>query len=218
MEISHFVAYFHIFIYFPQQKSEFSSKIQAMLRSQRSLRLGIRWLVVSGLGLHTLYPIPCTIIIHNLYISNCYQHGQKCGPGVRLVPSNETQFFAIKLTDLLGKPNGQPPLSPVSNVLTRPHVLHWNLLAVWGLSASLEFYQIYHIHQDLSHYLSCVYFTVFHLAPANMLLWANGSNICFGLVGIGHHLELRVILILHPKKTCLADETVHSTEKDVGKP
>ena len=161
MEISHFVAYFHIFIYFPQQKSEFSSKIQAMLRSQRSLRLGIRWLVVSGLGLHTLYPIPCTIIIHNLYISNCYQHGQKCGPGVRLVPSNETQFFAIKLTDLLGKPNGQPPLSPVSNVLTRPHVLHWNLLAVWGLSAALEFYQIYHIHQDfISLFIMCLFHRV----------------------------------------------------------
>jgi hypothetical protein len=36
--------------------------------------------------------------------------------------------------------------------------------------------------------------------PCKRVALSHGSNICFGLVGIGHHLELRVILILHPKK------------------
>ena len=217
MEISNFVAYFHIFIYFPQQKSEFSSKIQAMLRSQRSLRLGIRWLVVSGLGLHTLYPIPCTIIIHNLYISNCYQHGQKCGPGVRLVPSNKTQFFAIKLT-YWASPMGLP-LSPVSNVLTRPHVLHWNLFtgSLGTLCCPLVLSNLSYSSKFISLFIMCLFHRV-SPCPCKHVALSHGSNICFGLVGIGHHLELRVILILHPKKTCIADETVHSTEKDVGKP
>ena len=189
-----------------------------MLRSQRSLRLGIRWLVVSGLGLHTLYPIPCTIIIHNLYISNCYQHGQKCGPGVRLVPSNKTQFFAIKLTDLLGKPNGPTPLSSQQRAHSSSRItlksIHWQFGDFLLPSSFIKFIIFIQIYFTIYHVFISPCFTLplqtccFEPRQQHLFWpcrhWSPSWTSC--------HPDPA------PKKTCLADETVHSTEKDVGKP